>query len=81
MVIHIPPGMSFMDSSKKVLADDVKCATLTDFCPSNLAQHVRLHYGRLDTYAKLREEIFTYIQAQPESQGGPSPTDRARRPR
>ena len=63
----------YEDSAKRAVPDDVKTAALTEMCPQALAQHVRLHYARLDTYDKLREEIRLYLLAQPDS--GPAPME------
>ena len=42
-------------------------------CPEKLAGHIRLNVSRLTTYAKLREEVHLFIQAQPDSETKPNP--------
>ena len=43
----------YEEANKTTLTDDVKTATLTDMCPSNLSQHNKLHYNRSVSYTHL----------------------------
>ena len=65
----------YEEQNKTTLSDDVKTAALTDMCPNNLAQHIKLNYDRLNTYEKLRQEVLLYIQTQGPDNGGPVPMD------
>eukprot|EP00971_Amphidinium_carterae_P033414 658064-Amphidinium_carterae.1 len=49
--------------ARHTLAEDIRMASLEALLPEDLVKHVQLQRARLDTYAKLREEVVLYAEA------------------